>query len=123
MLNLKTEKKSFRNFEPIKSGHVSEPKIERNIFDSEKSQDSMGSKFRNDFFPFSNWAPEKNLSNAMSQSFWKQNAAILEHFEVDPFLKKWGGGLFNNQDIVGRKEPMWQSKGWSLTEMSELSRF
>ena len=42
------EKKSFRNFEPIKSGQVSQPKIEKiekKIFDSEKSQDVIGSKF------------------------------------------------------------------------------
>ena len=37
----------------------------------------------------------------MSQSFWKQNAAILEHFEVVPFFQKWGGrGGFIKQDIV-----------------------
>ena len=55
------------------------------------------------FFPFSNWAPGKNLSNAMSQRFWKQNAAILSHFENLWFFQKWGGrggGLFIKQDIV-----------------------
>ena len=47
----------------------------------------------NDFFPFLNWALEKNESNALSQRVCKQNSAILSHFEnnlpiSDFFLKR-----------------------------------
>ena len=52
----------------------------------------MGLKFRNDFFSVFKLSAIKNLSNAMSQSFWKQNAAILDHFEVVPFFSKMRGG-------------------------------
>ena len=50
VLNLKTGKKSFRNFKPIESWLFSKSKKNFPVFDFEKSQDSMGLKFRNDFF-------------------------------------------------------------------------
>ena len=44
------EKKSFRNFQPIESGIVFEQKIKKKTFAQKKIPDSMGWKFRNDFF-------------------------------------------------------------------------
>ena len=50
---MNAEKKSFRNFKPIISGHVLESKMFlsiSSIFCSETSPDSMSSKCRNKFF-------------------------------------------------------------------------
>ena len=106
VLNLKTEKKPFRNFKPIESGHLSELKKHFIVFYSERSPDSTVQNCGTTFFPFSNWTMKKNLSNAMSQSFWKQNAAFLSPFKVGWFLPFFGGGqiMGKNRCFLGRQK-------------------
>ena len=93
-LNLKTKKKNSEIFNSKNPGFCigeKSKKSKKKIFAHKKAQIWWVENVGTIFFPFSNWAPGKNLSNAMSQRFWKQNAAILSHFENLWFFQKWGG--------------------------------